>query len=63
MTLDQVGELEEHLLALVRLELAPRTLERLAGGSHRAIDIFGIAFCHRRKQLAGGRVAAFETLA
>ena len=61
--LDEICELEENLLPLVRLEFAPRAFERLAGGCHCAVDIFGIAFRDRGQQLAGRRIAAFEVLA
>jgi hypothetical protein len=63
MTLDQIGELQKDLLALIRLELAPRPFERLARRGDRPVDVFGVALRHGGKQFAGRRIAAFKVLA
>jgi hypothetical protein len=63
MTLNQIGKLQENLLALIRLELAPRPFECLACRGDRAVDVFGVALRHRGEQFAGRGIAAFEVLA
>src|SRR5882762_5821018 len=61
--LDQIGELEQQGLPLIRLDLAPGSLEGTAGCCDRAVDILGIAFGHRCEQFAGGRIVGLESLA
>ena len=63
MLLDQVGELEQELLALIGLELAPRSVEGAPRRGDGAVDVLGVALGDRRQQLAGRRVAALEGLA
>ena len=62
MPLDQVGESQQHQLALERLDLTPRPLERPPRGLHGAIDIFPITLRHMGQNLAGGRIDAREGL-
>jgi hypothetical protein len=61
--LDEVGEFQQQALPLIRLDLAPRTLECAAGGGDRAVDVLGVALGHRRQQLAGRGVMRLEFLA
>ncbi len=62
--LDQIGQLQHHLLAVERPEAAPRTfLERAARGGDRAIDIGRARLGNVREPLAGGRVESIEHLA
>ncbi len=61
--LDQFGELEQHVLPLERLDLAPRALEGAARRRDRAVDVLGIALGDGREQLAGGGIVGFEFLA
>ena len=63
MTLDQIGQLQKHQLALIGFELAPRTLRTPFGGRHGAVDVLGIALGHRGEQFAGRRIAAFKMFA
>jgi hypothetical protein len=63
MLLDQVGELEEHLLAFVGLDLRPRALESAPGCTDCPIDVLGIALRYHREGFAGRRVDALERLA
>src|SRR6185437_16383141 len=50
--LDEIGELEQHVLPLERLDLAPGPLEGTPGGGNRAIDVLGITLGHRCEQFA-----------
>src|SRR4029077_21144442 len=63
MAVDQIGKLQQNLLALIRLELAPRPFERLACRSDCAVDVFGVALRHGGEQFAGRGIAAFKMLA
>jgi hypothetical protein len=61
--LDEVGELQEQVLPLERLDLAPGPFEGAAGGSNCAVDIFLVALRHGCEQLAGGGIVGLEALA
>jgi hypothetical protein len=56
------GELQQQILALERLDLAPRPLESTAGSGDGAIDILGIAFGNRRKHLTCRRIERLKFL-
>jgi hypothetical protein len=62
MALDEIGELEQDLLALIGLEPAPGPFEGLAGRRYRAVDVLGLALGDRRQQFTGCRIAALEAL-
>src|SRR6185436_21017149 len=61
--LDEIGKLQQQRLPLEWLDLAPRPLERPAGGGDRTVDILDIAFGDGRQQLAGGGIMRLEFLA
>jgi hypothetical protein len=67
MLFHQIGQLEQHLLPIIRLERAPRAFKRAPRRHHGAVDILSITFRDRRqcfpsrwidavKSLAGGRL-------
>ena len=61
--LDVVGNREHQCLSIEWLELAPRALERSAGGGNRAIDVFRAALGQLRDDLPGCGVDAVERAA
>ena len=61
--LDEVGELEQQVLPLERLDLAPRPFEGAASGGDRAVDVLRVALGDRRQQFAGGGIVGLEALA
>ncbi len=61
--LDQIGELQEHVLPLERLCLAPRSFEGAARGGDRAVDVLRITLGDGREQFAGCGVEGLELLA
>ena len=61
--LDEVGELEQQVLPLERLDLAPGPFEGAAGGGDRAVDVFLVALGDGCEQFAGGGVVGLEALA
>ncbi|MGY2939174.1 hypothetical protein ACVWZ6_008776 [Bradyrhizobium sp. GM6.1] len=61
--LDEVGKLQEQILPLERLDLAPGPFEGAASGSNCAIDIFLVALGHCCEQFAGRGVVGLEALA
>ncbi len=63
MLLDEIGELEQQVLALVRLDLAPRPLEGPARSRNRGVDVLLIAFGNGGQQFAGGGIAGLKRLA
>jgi hypothetical protein len=63
MPLDQIGELEQHLLAFVRLYLPPGALESPPRRGHCTIDVFRIALSHLRQDFACCGIDALECLA
>ncbi len=60
---DQLGELEQHVLPLERLHLAPRPFEGAPRRRNRAVDVLGVALGDGREQFTGGGVVGFEFLA
>ncbi|MHC2305161.1 hypothetical protein ACVIJ1_001631 [Bradyrhizobium elkanii] len=60
---DEFGELEQHVLPLERLHLAPGPFERAARRRDRTVDVLGIALGDRREQLTGGGIMRLEFLA
>jgi hypothetical protein len=63
MSLDQIGKLQQYLLTLIRLELAPRPFKGFASGRNCTVDVFGITLRDCREQFTGCRISAFEALA
>jgi hypothetical protein len=63
VALDKVRELQQNLLALERLELAPSAFKGPSRRRNRPVDVLGISFGHGREQFARRRVAAFKVLA
>ncbi|MEA2869466.1 MAG: hypothetical protein QOE39_4181, partial [Bradyrhizobium sp.] len=61
--LDEIGELEQQVLPLERLDLAPWSFEGAARRGNRAVDVFRVAFGNGREQFAGGGVVRLEALA
>jgi hypothetical protein len=63
MPLHQIGEFQQQILPLERLELRPGTVEGAARRLHRAVDILGIAFGDPGQHLAGRGVDRPEAFA
>jgi hypothetical protein len=63
MPLDEIRQLQQDLLALIRFEFAPGAFERFPGCCHRTIDILRVPFRHGRQQFTCRRITTFEALA
>ncbi|MGY4433468.1 hypothetical protein ACVWWO_005945 [Bradyrhizobium sp. F1.13.1] len=61
--LDEVGKLQQQVLPLERLDLAPGPFEGAASGSDRTVDIFLVALGNGCEQFAGRGVMGLEALA
>jgi hypothetical protein len=52
MLFHQIGQLEQHLLPIIRLERAPRAFKGAPRCRHGTIDIFSVTLSHHRQRFA-----------
>src|SRR4051794_35988695 len=62
MRLDEISELQQQRLPLIRFGLAPGPFERAARRRNRTVDVLRIAFGDGREQFASRRIMCLEAL-